>query len=71
MSTPSATFLAALEGVADPRAKRKTIGRLFIETFEREAKKIAADGRGPVEFLAQGTLYPDVIESCRSPAARR
>ncbi|MGO4871453.1 MAG: glutamine-hydrolyzing GMP synthase, partial [Roseiarcus sp.] len=57
------TFLGALEGVAEPELKRKTIGRLFIETFEREAKKIAGDGRGPVEFLAQGTLYPDVIES--------
>ena len=63
MSTPSATFLAALDGVTDPEAKRKTIGRLFIEVFEAEAKKIASDGRGPVEFLAQGTLYPDVIES--------
>ncbi len=56
-------FLSELAGVADPETKRKTIGRLFIETFEREARKIAADGRGPVEFLAQGTLYPDVIES--------
>jgi GMP synthase (glutamine-hydrolysing) len=56
-------FLGALAGVSDPEAKRKTIGRLFIETFEREAAKIASDGRGPVEFLAQGTLYPDVIES--------
>src|SRR5277367_4205235 len=59
----SATFLSALDGVSEPEAKRKTIGRLFIETFEREAGKIAADGRGPVGFLAQGTLYPDVIES--------
>jgi GMP synthase (glutamine-hydrolysing) len=57
------TFLGALEGVDDPEKKRKTIGRLFIETFEREAAKIASDGRGPVSFLAQGTLYPDVIES--------
>ena len=56
-------FLGALEGVSDPETKRKTIGRLFIETFEAEARKIATDGRGPVEFLAQGTLYPDVIES--------
>ncbi|MDE3175673.1 MAG: glutamine-hydrolyzing GMP synthase, partial [Pseudomonadota bacterium] len=56
-------FLGALDGVADPETKRKTIGRLFIETFEREAAKIAGDGRGPVGFLAQGTLYPDVIES--------
>ena len=57
------TFLTALAGVSDPEIKRKTIGRLFVETFEREAAKIAADGRGPVQFLAQGTLYPDVIES--------
>src|SRR6202043_3947414 len=43
--------------------KRKTIGRLFIEVFEREAKRIGEDGKGAPEFLAQGTLYPDVIES--------
>ncbi|MBU1174967.1 MAG: glutamine-hydrolyzing GMP synthase [Alphaproteobacteria bacterium] len=52
------TFIAALEGEADPETKRKTIGRLFIETFEAEAKKL-----GGADFLAQGTLYPDVIES--------
>jgi GMP synthase (glutamine-hydrolysing) len=56
-------FLGALEGVDDPEVKRKTIGRLFIETFDAEAKKIAEDGRGAPQFLAQGTLYPDVIES--------
>jgi GMP synthase (glutamine-hydrolysing) len=56
-------FLRELEGVTDPEAKRKTIGRLFIDVFEAEAKKIARDGQGPAEFLAQGTLYPDVIES--------
>jgi GMP synthase (glutamine-hydrolysing) len=56
-------FLGALDGVDDPEAKRKIIGRLFIETFETEAKKIAQDGRGAPQFLAQGTLYPDVIES--------
>ena len=56
-------FLGALEGVEDPEIKRKTIGRLFVETFEAEAKKIAQDGRGAPKFLAQGTLYPDVIES--------
>jgi GMP synthase (glutamine-hydrolysing) len=54
----SALFLKALEGVSDPEAKRKTIGRLFIEVFEQEARKV-----GGAEFLAQGTLYPDVIES--------
>ncbi|KAA0972129.1 glutamine-hydrolyzing GMP synthase [Aureimonas fodinaquatilis] len=51
-------FIDALEGEMDPEVKRKTIGRLFIETFEAEAKKL-----GGAEFLAQGTLYPDVIES--------
>jgi GMP synthase (glutamine-hydrolysing) len=51
-------FLGALAGVTDPEQKRKTIGKLFIDVFEREAKKI-----GGAEFLAQGTLYPDVIES--------
>lgn len=55
-------FLSALEGEADPEKKRKTIGRLFIEVFEEEAKKLAAAGK-QAEFLAQGTLYPDVIES--------
>ncbi|MFV0280931.1 MAG: glutamine-hydrolyzing GMP synthase [Rhodoblastus sp.] len=59
----SARFLGELDGVADPETKRKTIGRLFIEVFEAEAKKIGADGKGAPEFLAQGTLYPDVIES--------
>jgi GMP synthase (glutamine-hydrolysing) len=54
----SKQFLAELSGVSDPEAKRKTIGRLFIDVFEAEAKKI-----GGAEFLAQGTLYPDVIES--------
>jgi len=51
-------FISQLEGEADPETKRKTIGRLFIEVFEEEAKKI-----GGADFLAQGTLYPDVIES--------
>ncbi|WP_336288000.1 glutamine-hydrolyzing GMP synthase [Bartonella sp. CB60] len=51
-------FINALEGVTDPEKKRKTIGRLFIEVFEEETQKM-----GGAEFLAQGTLYPDVIES--------
>ncbi len=51
-------FLAALAGKTDPEAKRKTIGGLFIDVFDAEAKKL-----GGAEFLAQGTLYPDVIES--------
>jgi GMP synthase (glutamine-hydrolysing) len=59
----SETFLKALEGVEDPEVKRKTIGKLFIDVFEAEAKKIANDGKGSADFLAQGTLYPDVIES--------
>jgi GMP synthase (glutamine-hydrolysing) len=53
-----ARFIAALDGVTDPEDKRKTIGRLFVEVFEEEADKL-----GKVDFLAQGTLYPDVIES--------
>jgi GMP synthase (glutamine-hydrolysing) len=59
----SKQFLAELDGVTDPEVKRKTIGRLFIDVFEAEAKKIANKDEGPAEFLAQGTLYPDVIES--------
>ena len=51
-------FLGELEGVEDPELKRKTIGRLFIDVFEEEATKL-----GGADFLAQGTLYPDVIES--------
>src|SRR5262244_23414 len=54
----SKQFLGALAGVTDPETKRKTIGKLFIDVFEAEAKKI-----GGADFLAQGTLYPDVIES--------
>jgi GMP synthase (glutamine-hydrolysing) len=54
----SKLFLGALAGVSDPEAKRKAIGKHFIDVFEAEAAKI-----GGAEFLAQGTLYPDVIES--------
>lgn len=54
-------FLKALIGVSDPEAKRKIIGKLFIEIFEEEAKKF-----DDAKFLAQGTLYPDVIESVSS-----
>lgn len=54
----SDTFIGALEGVDDPEKKRKIIGGLFIDVFDEEAKKI-----GGADFLAQGTLYPDVIES--------
>ena len=54
----SKEFYAALKGVTDPEAKRKAIGKTFIEVFEREAKAIEG-----ANFLAQGTIYPDVIES--------
>jgi GMP synthase (glutamine-hydrolysing) len=54
----SGKFLGELAGVADPERKRKIIGGLFIDVFEAEAKKV-----GGAQFLAQGTLYPDVIES--------
>lgn len=54
----SKEFLGELAGISDPETKRKTIGRVFIEIFDREAGKIEG-----AEFLAQGTLYPDVIES--------
>jgi len=60
-------FLSRLEGVTDPERKRKIIGNVFIEVFEEEAKKL-----GDVDFLMQGTLYPDVIESrsFRGPSAK-
>jgi GMP synthase (glutamine-hydrolysing) len=54
----SATFLRRLRGVADPEGKRRIIGRTFIEVFEKSLQQI-----GHADFLAQGTLYPDVIES--------
>ena len=59
-------FLSALKGVVDPEEKRKQIGKVFIEVFETEAKRL-----GDVAFLVQGTLYPDVIESVsvRGPSA--
>ncbi|WP_033781756.1 glutamine-hydrolyzing GMP synthase [Helicobacter pylori] len=54
-------FLSKLKGVSEPELKRKIIGETFIEAFEKEAKKHHLKGK--IEFLAQGTLYPDVIES--------
>ncbi|GAA1872033.1 glutamine-hydrolyzing GMP synthase [Asanoa iriomotensis] len=54
-------FLGALDGVTDPEQKRKIIGREFIRVFEQAAREVAAEG--DVEFLVQGTLYPDVVES--------
>ncbi len=61
-------FLAALEGVTDPEQKRRIVGEKFVRVFEREAWRL-----GRVDFLAQGTLYPDVIESAAPdrPGARR
>ncbi|KAJ8324210.1 GMP synthase (glutamine-hydrolyzing), variant 2 [Batrachochytrium dendrobatidis] len=63
----SELFLGRLKGVTDPEKKRKIIGNTFIEVFEAEGTKIEAaveqEGRGKIEFLLQGTLYPDVIES--------
>ena len=61
----SETFLAALEGVSDPETKRRIIGELFVRVFEREATAL-----GEVDYLVQGTLYPDVIESGGDVAAR-
>ncbi len=58
-------FLDALAGVADPEAKRKIIGRLFIEVFDEEAAKLS-----DVRWLAQGTIYPDVIESAGSKTGK-
>lgn len=62
----SGEFLGALKGVVDPEEKRRIIGRVFIEIFEREAQRL-----GGVRYLVQGTLYPDVIESVsvRGPSA--
>ena len=57
-------FISKLEGVSDPETKRKTIGEEFIRVFEEEAKKI-----GKVDYLVQGTIYPDVIESGLGDAA--
>ncbi len=67
----SAEFLSALAGVTDPEAKRKIVGRVFIDVFEREAKALASVAGGRIKHLAQGTLYPDVIESSpvRGPSA--
>ena len=62
----SARFLAGLEGVADPEQKRKIIGHEFIEVFTTQARELYAE-HGDIRFLAQGTLYTDVIESAGGP----
>jgi GMP synthase (glutamine-hydrolysing) len=62
----SEQFLGALKGHADPEAKRKIVGREFIRVFEHEARELAAEG---CKWLAQGTLYPDVIESAGGTGA--
>ncbi len=59
----SKRFLDALAGVHDPEVKRKAIGREFIRVFEEEARAVVQESEEPVEFLVQGTLYPDVVES--------
>jgi GMP synthase (glutamine-hydrolysing) len=56
-------FLDALAGVTDPEEKRRVIGREFIRAFEDAAREVVVDAGGSVEFLVQGTLYPDVVES--------
>ena len=63
----SSSFLKALKGVKDPERKRKTIGRVFVRIFEEEARRV-----GHIRYLAQGTLYPDLIESrsYKGPSAR-
>jgi GMP synthase (glutamine-hydrolysing) len=65
-------FLDALDGVTAPEDKRRIIGELFVRTFEAQARRIASEV-GPIEFLAQGTIYPDVIESAAPdrPGAHR
>jgi GMP synthase (glutamine-hydrolysing) len=65
----SERFLRRLESVEEPELKRKRIGEEFVRVFEEQARRVPAQGCGHVEFLAQGTLYPDVIESGSSTAA--
>ncbi|WEN13796.1 glutamine-hydrolyzing GMP synthase [Rhodanobacter sp. AS-Z3] len=63
-------YFKGLEGVADPEAKRKIIGGLFVEIFDEESAKLTAVGDGEVKWLAQGTIYPDVIESAGSKTGK-
>ncbi|MDZ4755776.1 MAG: glutamine-hydrolyzing GMP synthase [Phycisphaerae bacterium] len=61
-------FLGDLDGIADPQEKRRRIGHRFIDVFKTAAQDVARDGKGEFQFLAQGTLYPDRIESGQSHA---
>lgn len=63
-------YFNALAGVSDPEAKRKIIGGLFVEIFDEESSKLTAGGAGEVKWLAQGTIYPDVIESAGSATGK-
>ncbi|MDN5924977.1 MAG: glutamine-hydrolyzing GMP synthase [Xanthomonadales bacterium] len=63
-------YFKALEGVADPEAKRKIIGRLFVEIFDEESSKLTTNDGSEVKWLAQGTIYPDVIESAGSATGK-
>jgi GMP synthase (glutamine-hydrolysing) len=64
----SSAFLGDLAGITEPQEKRRRIGHRFIEVFKEAATEVAKDARGDVKFLAQGTLYPDRIESGQSHA---
>ncbi len=68
----SETFLAALAGVTDPEEKRRIIGEQFVRAFEQQARRVAREF-GEIAFLAQGTIYPDIIESAAPdrPGAQR
>ncbi|MGA9333827.1 MAG: glutamine-hydrolyzing GMP synthase [Rudaea sp.] len=63
-------YFAALRGVDDPETKRKIIGKLFVDIFDEESSKLTANGAGAVKWLAQGTIYPDVIESAGSTTGK-
>lgn len=59
----SESFISELKGISDPEKKRKTVGRVFIEVFDKAVKSIQQEDKVDIHYLAQGTLYPDVIES--------
>ncbi|ODS92346.1 MAG: glutamine-hydrolyzing GMP synthase [Comamonas sp. SCN 65-56] len=64
-------FMRELAGIHEPEQKRKTIGRLFVDVFKAEAEKLKSTGGAEIAFLAQGTIYPDVIESGASKNAKK